>query len=62
MPAWETVEVRVTDEIELDDQELGDLCLRHGIRRLALFGSALTGELGPDSDIDRLVDFEPDRA
>lgn len=27
--------------------------------RLGLFGSALRGELGPDSDIDLLVEFEP---
>ena len=50
------------DEIEFDDHELGDLCLRQGIHRLALFGSALTGELDLDSDVDLLVEFEPDRA
>jgi predicted nucleotidyltransferase len=60
-PTWENARVRVTNEIELDDHELADLCLGHGIRRLALFGSALTGELGPDSDIDLLVEFEPGR-
>jgi len=29
------------------------------IRRLELFGSARTGHLGPDSDIDLLATFEP---
>ncbi len=38
-----------------------ELCERHAVRRLALFGSALRGELGPDSDIDLLVEFEPGR-
>jgi hypothetical protein len=32
-----------------------------GIRRLALFGSAARGEARPNSDIDLLVEFEPER-
>jgi len=36
-------------------------CREHGIRRLAIFGSALRDDFGPDSDVDLLVDFEPDR-
>lgn len=35
-------------------------CQRNHIRRLSVFGSALRGELGPESDIDLLVEFEPD--
>jgi len=38
---------------------LVDFCRRHHVRRLALFGSVLTDEFGPDSDIDVLVEFEP---
>ncbi len=38
-----------------------DLCRRHGIRRLAVFGSAARGEHGPESDIDILVEFLPGR-
>ena len=38
------------------------LCRRYGIRRLSLFGSVLKGTDGPDSDIDLLVEFEPDNA
>lgn len=30
-----------------------------GVRRLALFGSVLRDEAGPDSDVDLLVQFEP---
>ncbi len=33
---------------------------RHRIRRLALFGSALRDDFRPDSDLDILVEFEPD--
>lgn len=30
-----------------------------GVERLALFGSVLHGEAGPDSDVDLLVQFSP---
>jgi hypothetical protein len=33
-------------------------CLRHHIRRLALFGSVLRDDFRPDSDVDVLVEFE----
>ena len=36
-------------------------CEEHGITRLSVFGSALRPDFGPDSDIDVLVEFEPDR-
>jgi uncharacterized protein len=36
-------------------------CKKYGIRKLSLFGSAQRGELGPESDIDLLVDFEEAR-
>lgn len=39
-----------------------DFCQRHHIRKLALFGSVLRDDFGPDSDIDVLVEFEPDHA
>jgi hypothetical protein len=35
-------------------------CQRNGIRRLSLFGSALRQDFRPDSDVDLLVDFQPD--
>jgi uncharacterized protein len=35
-------------------------CRRNHIRKLSVFGSALRGELGPESDIDILVEFDPD--
>ncbi len=33
-------------------------CQRHHIRRLALFGSVVRDDFGPESDIDILVEFE----
>lgn len=41
--------------------QLAPLCQRHGIRRLAVFGSRLKGTASPDSDLDLLVEFQPDR-
>jgi predicted nucleotidyltransferase len=43
-----------------DAAALTSLCRRHRIRRLSLFGSRLRGSERPDSDIDLLVEFEPD--
>jgi hypothetical protein len=45
----------------VDRERLAELCRRHGIRRLAVFGSAARGGLRPDSDLDLLVEFEPGR-
>lgn len=39
-------------------QVIAAFCQRHHIRRLAIFGSALTSDFGPESDIDILVEFE----
>jgi len=43
-----------------DPAALASLCRRYRIRRLSLFGSTLTGEARPDSDVDLLVEFEPE--
>jgi predicted nucleotidyltransferase len=38
--------------------KLEELCRKHHIRKLSLFGSALRDRLRPNSDIDLLVEFE----
>lgn len=35
-------------------------CQHNHIRKLALFGSALRDDFRPDSDVDILVEFEPE--
>ena len=45
--------------LSFDQLALGGLCRRYGICRLAVFGSALRGALGRESDLDILVEFEP---
>jgi predicted nucleotidyltransferase len=44
--------------IDLPLDEIRAFCERHPIRRLALFGSVLRDDFGPDSDIDMLVEFD----
>lgn len=46
-------------QIEVSNDALAQLCAKWRIRRIALFGSALRGDMCPDSDVDLLVDFEP---
>lgn len=46
--------------IEVGDDVLEAFAHRHSIRRLAAFGSVLGPDFGPASDIDLLVEFEPD--
>ena len=41
--------------IQLPLGRLAEFCRKHRVRRLSLFGSALTDRFGPDSDIDLLV-------
>jgi uncharacterized protein len=43
-----------------DPAALAALCRRRRIRRLSLFGSTLKGADRPDSDVDLLVEFEPE--
>ncbi len=47
--------------IAIDRARVADFCRRHHIRRLALFGSVLRDDFAPTSDVDVLVEFEPDR-
>ena len=47
--------------IEISNQAIEEFCRRHHIRRLALFGSILRDDFRPESDIDVLVTFEPDK-
>lgn len=48
-------------EIENKKAELAKLCERNHIVKLALFGSVIRDDFGPDSDVDVLVEFEPGR-
>ncbi len=45
--------------IELNLQRIIDLCRRHKVKSLAVFGSILTDRFNDQSDVDLLIDFEP---
>jgi predicted nucleotidyltransferase len=47
--------------IPVPHEAIADFCRRHGIRRLAFFGSVIRDDFTPESDVDVLVEFEPDR-
>ncbi|MFH0814188.1 MAG: nucleotidyltransferase family protein [Pseudomonadota bacterium] len=46
--------------IELPQEEMAEFCKRNHIRKLSIFGSVLRGEFQPDSDVDLLVEFDPE--
>ena len=46
--------------IDIDRGAIAEFCRTHHIAKLALFGSVLTGRFGPDSDVDVLVEFDPE--
>jgi predicted nucleotidyltransferase len=46
----------------ISQTELDQFCRRWAISELALFGSVLREDFGPDSDIDILVTFAPEAA
>ena len=46
-------------KLKVSKKQIEDFCLRHHIRRLAVFGSALRPDFRPESDVDVLVEFEP---
>ena len=48
------------NRLKLDESTLARFCEQHRIRRLALFGSQQKDTARPDSDVDLLVEFEPD--
>ena len=48
------------DRLGVSQPELAKFCRRNHVQKLAIFSSALTGRLKGSSDIDILVEFEPD--
>ena len=46
-------------KMHVDGAVLAAVCRRYGVKELSLFGSAVRGEMRPESDIDMMVEFEP---
>jgi predicted nucleotidyltransferase len=49
----------MSPQVSIDRDAVSAFCRRHHITRLALFGSVLRDDFGPESDIDVLVEFQP---
>ena len=47
-------------QIDFSREQLKAICRRRAVKRLALFGSVLRDDFGPDSDVDVLVEFSDD--
>src|SRR5579862_1534141 len=52
--------MKAMGKLDIDREALARLCRHYRIRRLSLFGSTLKGTNRPDSDVDLLVEFEPE--
>lgn len=49
----------IQTQITIPESKIAAFCQRYPIRKLSLFGSVLRNDFKPDSDIDVLVEFEP---
>jgi predicted nucleotidyltransferase len=47
--------------INLTEEQLADFCKKNHIKKLAFYGSVLRDDFSPDSDVDILVEFEPNQ-
>jgi len=46
--------------LNIPKEKIAEFCKRNRIRKLSVFGSAVRDDFSPESDIDVLVEFEPD--
>jgi len=44
--------------VQINESRLAELCRKHDVRVLKLFGSVARGDDTPESDVDLLVEFE----
>jgi uncharacterized protein len=47
--------------ISLDKNAIADFCRRWKIQEFSIFGSSIRGDFTPQSDVDILVSFHPDK-
>lgn len=50
----------MNSQIAIPKDQIASFCRERHIRRLAIFGSALRKDFRPDSDVDVLVEFDPE--
>jgi uncharacterized protein len=54
--------MEVDEILQNKREEILRVAARHGVKNVRVFGSALHGNARPDSDIDFLVDVEPEQS
>lgn len=47
-------------QVTFPKERIAEFCRKHHINKLAIFGSVLRSDFRDDSDIDVLVEFDPD--
>ena len=50
----------MTLRVEFNQKQIAEFCRKWKVSELAVFGSTLRDDFGPDSDVDVLVRFAPD--
>lgn len=50
----------MSPRIAIDRDQIAAFCQRNHIRKLSLFGSVLRDDFRPESDVDVLVEYEPE--
>ncbi|MCI0565376.1 MAG: nucleotidyltransferase domain-containing protein [Nitrososphaera sp.] len=50
----------IEPELAIPQDKLEAICTRYAVHELAIFGSAVTATFGSESDVDLLVEFEPE--
>jgi predicted nucleotidyltransferase len=50
----------VSPHVQVPVEEIREFCERNHIQLFAFFGSVLRDDFGEDSDVDVLIEFEPD--
>jgi predicted nucleotidyltransferase len=50
----------IFQKLPITEDQLADFCRKHRIQRMSVFGSVLREDFGPESDVDFLVEFDPD--
>jgi len=52
----------ILGRLDVTPSDIAAFCRRWHVKELAVFGSAARGDMRPDSDVDVMVEFGPDRS
>jgi predicted nucleotidyltransferase len=55
-----SVKTLAHSQIAFSPEKIAEFCRRHHIRKLSFFGSVLRDDFTPTSDVDVLVEFDPE--